>query len=321
MSKKSVILLLICGTAVFGCWEAWKRHALLSLPGSSAESVARPLLSGSLSRTALRTITVSPSLTPLLKIPTVPEKEPRPPSVARPPPGFPYLDKPNGNVIAFRVVDGLAISYGDIIMGQVEPGVPGDHGSVDAPTPRMWDKSEIPYLISPDLANSDRVEKALEYMKQRSGLRFVPYRNQPDAIAFESGSEHCYSLLGRVGGLQPIRLAEGCQVQQILHEIMHALGFIHQQSRQDRDQYVGVLWPNIDPKFWSQYSIVPESFMEGERGFAFDYNSIMLYQPNAFATRPDALTMKTKGTEPIAPTLEGFSEGDIQRINQLFKLE
>ena len=33
----------------------------------------------------------------------------------------------------------------------------------------------------------------------------------------------------------------------VFHEMMHTVGFFHQQSRTDRNEYVRILWDNIIP--------------------------------------------------------------------------
>ncbi|CAG2102669.1 unnamed protein product [Medioppia subpectinata] len=57
----------------------------------------------------------------------------------------------------------------------------------------------------------------------------------------------CYSMVGGIGGKQDLQLAPNCFGRTLIHELLHALGFKHEHSRPDRDNYVEVIWANIKP--------------------------------------------------------------------------
>ena len=60
----------------------------------------------------------------------------------------------------------------------------------------------------------------------------------------------CWSSVGQkywTHGGQSLSLGSGCNITAtVMHELLHALGFWHEQSRPDRNKYVEILWENIE---------------------------------------------------------------------------
>lgn len=58
----------------------------------------------------------------------------------------------------------------------------------------------------------------------------------------------CWSEVGDQHVGQNLSVGLGCDYKAIIeHEILHALGFYHEQSRTDRDDYVNIWWDEVLP--------------------------------------------------------------------------
>jgi len=223
------------------------------------------------------------------------------------------------DLVEVEIKGDFAIAFGDVIVGKIDPNIENPaKGFLQPPPPHAWPSHEIPFQISNDLPHPERVQIAIDYFHAHTPIRFIPFDGDSDAIVFEPGEEHCYSYLGKIGGVQPIRLADECGAQEILHEMMHALGFIHEHSRTDRDAYIEINWDNINEQYDLQFEKVPEIYMSTVEGTLFDFRSIMIYKPNFFALDKSQPTLRAKGHEKINPIVEGLSPLDIERINRIY---
>ncbi|KAK0155457.1 High choriolytic enzyme 1 [Merluccius polli] len=187
----------------------------------------------------------------------------------------------------------------------------------------LWRKSSnglvtIPYTVSRAFSSWDKekIQNAMQSFHQRTCVRFVPRQNQYDYISFEN-KEGCYSALGKTGGRQVLSLnKQGCMYHGIIqHEINHALGFQHEQTRSDRDRYVRINWENIEPRM--AYNFHRQN--TNNLNTPYDYSSIMHYGRTAFSIQygRDSITPIPNARVQIGQR-NGMSRTDIGRINRLY---
>lgn len=120
---------------------------------------------------------------------------------------------------------------------------------------RTWKSKLIPYTISSQYSNyaKSQIALAVDEYNRRTCVRLVPKTSEFDYIHI-APDDGCYSMVGRAGGKQTVSLGSGCLKKGvIIHELMHAIGFFHEQSRTDRDDFVDVLWHNIAEDMVDQF--------------------------------------------------------------------
>ncbi len=215
---------------------------------------------------------------------------------------------------------GEAIAHGDIFLGKVKNAENLKKAQTKPKPVKLWDSVDIPYFINDNVSQKQDIEEVIAFYNQNTNLNFfINDGSFEDSIVFTKGEEHCYSYLGKIGGHQPIYLSNNCGLKEISHEIMHALGYVHEHTRPIRDNYVKINWDKIDPEFHSQFSLVPKEFVAITlAGFPFSYNSIMLYDPKSFAKDKTSTTIQSTSNQVIAPSKYILSNDDIRRINNTY---
>ncbi|XP_012555856.2 uncharacterized protein LOC101239439 isoform X1 [Hydra vulgaris] len=163
------------------------------------------------------------------------------------------------------------------------------------------------------------VRAAINDFHDFTRVRFVPYNDQLDYLYFEP-TKGCYSKIGKVGGEQPISIGDGCRWKgTVVHLIMHALGFLHETARMDRDESIEINYANMDPKMavnFRKYDSVGQKLHQ-----LYDYSSIMHYWPLAFSNNKLAtiIPLKSSVKQDDIGQRYGFSTGDIRRINEAYR--
>ncbi len=122
------------------------------------------------------------------------------------------------------------------------------------------------------------------------------------------------------GGEQNIQLNDisdnnGCWYGSIAHEILHAAGFWHEQSREDRDNFIDIFWNNIDPN--NQYNF-DKHISDGQDIGNYDYLSIMHYDAYAFSINGQPTIKRKNGATDLIGNRNYISGTDIEAINLLY---
>ncbi|XP_076435476.1 MAM and LDL-receptor class A domain-containing protein 1-like [Babylonia areolata] len=187
---------------------------------------------------------------------------------------------------------------------------------------RTWVNRSVPYVMEGLTAvERGKVHLAMEEIMNKSCVRFVPRSQETDYVKIvRTGG--CFSEVGHAGGQQLLYLAANCyQHGTIVHELMHSLGFWHEHSRPDRDQYIDIMWDNINEAHRSNFDKYPRDMID-VLNTTYDYGSIMHYRNNSFAINSSLITINH--TQPLPPNVEmgqrvRLSHTDVVKLQRLYR--
>jgi hypothetical protein len=143
---------------------------------------------------------------------------------------------------------------------------------------KRWPNGIIPYEIAAGHPKQADILAAIKMVNDNSVLCVRPRSGDTNYIKFVSGSG-CASWVGKQGGMQEITIGS-CAIGSIAHEMIHAAGMYHEQSREDRDSFITVNLANVTAgKAHNFDKHVSDATDIGP----YNYGSIMHYGATAFS--------------------------------------
>jgi hypothetical protein len=223
--------------------------------------------------------------------------------------------------VRYSAINGDAIFEGDIVLGSVKEmelikdqvqNPPADVEFSVIVTPQFrWPNGIIFFRIDSSLTNQQRVTDAINHIQSNSNVRFRPRTSEPNFVTIRPGVG-CSANVGMRGGEQFVNLDGGCSTGNTIHELAHAAGLWHEQSREDRNNFVQIVFSNIQPSTIHNFD---QHITDGDDVGPYDYGSIMHYPANAFAINPSQPTIIAP--QPIGQR-SALSTGDIRALNFMY---
>ncbi|CAB4056487.1 unnamed protein product [Lepeophtheirus salmonis] len=222
---------------------------------------------------------------------------------------------------------------------------------------KVWPNNTVPYILAGGFSKDDLslIQSAMDGIEKKTCVRWVPRNGEKSYVYIKNDESGCFAVLGyneyrgkHVLNLQRSNGFSTCMIFGIAqHEMLHILGYDHEQTRPDRDSYVRIHWDMIQRDAISNYfksiydntTIVPpqcrprstattfddcySGFTTDTFGYPYEYGSVMHYGLDDFQTS-DKNTMEVLRPVPLGIRIGqriGMTELDALKVKAKYNCD
>jgi hypothetical protein len=186
---------------------------------------------------------------------------------------------------------------------------------------RLWPRGVVYYKFGDTLPQRvrDRARAAMDAWEAKTTVRFKPAGDHADYVLIVPfGQPFCRSTISHTGHRQLMWLnAHVCSTGLIEHELGHSLGLFHEQSRQDRDEHVKILWDNIEPS--QKGNFAKYRAVAGHEVGPYDVDSLMHYGSRDFSRNGQPTIVLRSTGEPYGRMKTRISDLDAAGVNRIYR--
>ncbi|XP_072374904.1 astacin-like metalloendopeptidase [Scyliorhinus torazame] len=214
------------------------------------------------------------------------------------------------------------IQYGDILVGTTRNAMTCQGNSRNCLWPASKDGNVyVPYILEKSYSEKHRqlIKRALDEINSVTCIKFYYKRGRERAYVSVYSQSGCFATTGYGPNMRHMSLrAPDCMLFGIIaHEFLHALGFQHEQCRNDRDDHITIFWENIAPGFKFNFNLLNTN----NQDIVYDYGSIMHYGRTAFSNNSKPTMAPKPENHKELGQIRGLSTKDVLKINTLYQCD